>query len=564
MATYVLGTHTSHDGSACLLKDGEILVAIEKERITRKKHDGGDDDNAAVLYCLAAAGIGIGDVDLVVQNANFHNFQHRPHLGRLIEHAKRVETVSHHLAHAYGALATAPFAGCDVMVIDGCGSPYSCCQDLANACIPAPPPEEFRHLAFEKDSYYAYDGCVLRPVYKDFSAWHEFGLPIAAPNTTRHSIGGAYFGISKYVFGGLEDPGKLMGLAPYGRPGRIDHALFDLRDGRVFVDYDWLPKFDRPALNREQLDRDFQYYADIAYWAQKEIERAVLYLLHHRHASRSSDNLCFSGGVALNAVANRLISQSGLYRQIHFNPPAGDNGIAVGCAYYGWHVLLGQARASRYRLPCYGISYPEQRILSAIARLGARLRHRRVEDRARAAAEALAAGKVIGWFQGGSEFGPRALGHRSILALPERAETRDFINRRIKFREDFRPFAPSVPYEEVATYFEQEDASPFMIQVSRARAEWREKLAAVVHVDGSARVQTVHAEFDPLFHRLHLRVQEATACAVLLNTSLNRRGMPIVETPTQALELFLETELDLLFIEDFVVEKTTPVAQTSG
>ena len=336
---YVLGTGLSHDGSACLLKDGRICVAIEKERITRVKHDGFN-DSAAIVYCLDAAGIQLSDLDLVVQNANFSMLKSGSdwfHGPRILGNGVPVVTISHHLAHAYSAIGTSPFEESAVLVIDGCGNALDDCIDLSDSIVTENPPDELRPLYFEKDSYYTFANNRMLSRYKDFSVW---GMGVKDqpmfPNTTRHSIGGLYLGASVYVFSGMEDPGKLMGLAPYGRPGIYDFPIFDLVDGRAFVRYDWMKQFRRPCRSYEQFKANFQYYADIAYWVQREVERAILYVIEHRYRLAPHKNLCYSGGVALNAVANRRILTEGPFENVYIQPAAADNGLAVGCAYYGW------------------------------------------------------------------------------------------------------------------------------------------------------------------------------------------------------------------------------------
>jgi carbamoyltransferase len=345
---YVLGTGLSHDGSACLLKDGKICFAIEKERITRIKHDGGN-DAAAVRYLLDAAGIGMGDIALVVQNANFSMLEQENgwYLGpRLIEAGVPVTSISHHLAHAYGAFGTSAFENAAVLVIDGCGNAFDECIDRDGAIIPEIPQGELARLCHEKDSYYAFGAQDCKAVFKDFSPWGTGirGYPMLPP-TTRHSIGGVYGAASKYVFRGMEDPGKLMGLAPYGRPGAFAHEVFDLRDGRVFVNYEWMKEFRTPAHTPRDFHERFQHFADLALGIQREVERAILYVARSRHDSHPSQNLCYAGGVALNAVANRRLLTEGPFRNVHIQPAAGDNGIAIGCAYYGWMKVLGKERA---------------------------------------------------------------------------------------------------------------------------------------------------------------------------------------------------------------------------
>jgi carbamoyltransferase len=556
--TYVLGTGLSHDGSACLLKDGQVIVAVEKERITRLKHDGMN-DSAAILYCLDIAGIGMNEIDLVVQNANFsmltasRNWFHGP---RILSDRVPVVTISHHLAHAYSSIGTCPFDEAAVLVIDGCGNSLDDCIDLDGAILTEKPPDELSPLYFEKDSYYIFSSGRMQPRHKDFSPW---GIWIKekpmCPNTTRHSIGGLYLAASIYVFSGMEDPGKLMGLAPYGRPGVYDFPIFDLRDGRAFVRYDWMDQFRKPCRNYEQFKADFQYYADIAWWVQREVERAILYVLWARYETAPHTNLCYSGGVALNAVANRGILTEGPFERVYFQPAAGDNGLALGCAYYGWLEVLKRERVMHNGSTFFGACYNDSKIDEALSTRGVSTLLHESQDFIRETAHLLAAGKIVAWFQGGAEFGPRALGNRSILADPRRAEVRDFINREIKQREDFRPFAPSVLAEEASIYFDCTYESPYMILVAPVRPEWREVIPSVVHLDHSARIQTVTEAMNPGYHRLLQEFKKLTGIGVLLNTSLNKRKMPIVETPEQAIDLFLNSALDALVIDGRILLK---------
>jgi carbamoyltransferase len=370
-----------------------------------------------------------------------------------------------------------------------------------------------------------------------------------------HSIGGLYMAASMYVFRGMDDPGKLMGLAPYGRPGVCDFPIFDLRNGRVFVRYDWQHHFNAACTSYEQFKRDFQYYADVALWVQKEVERAVLYLVKSRFDLRGGKNLCYAGGVALNAVANRRILTEGPFENVYIQPAAGDNGIALGCAYYGWLNVLKRERVTHRGSTFFGMAYQDAQVDDAIRSAGASPMVRRTNDHLGAAADLLAQGKILGWFQGGAEFGPRALGNRSILADPRRPGVRELINGRIKDREDFRPFAPSVLSEDVGVYFDCNYDSPYMILVAPARADWREVFPSVVHRDHSSRIQTVTEEMNEAYHGLLTRFKALTGLGVLLNTSFNKRGMPIVETPEEALNLFMNTPLDAIVVNDRVLCK---------
>lgn len=562
---YILGTGLSHNGSSCLLKDGKILVAIEKERLSRIKHDGGN-DSLTIQYCLNYAGITLHDLSLVVQCANFEKeeIQTTRYRGpRLFpeNYEVPVVTISHHLAHAYSAVGTCPFHTCDVFILDGAGSPYAHCDDLAGAIIPADV-NSLPGLYCEKDSYYHFDGQQLHSIYKDFSLLQLFGhaWPVHLP-TNRHSIGGLYSMVSEYCFGNLDDAGKLMGLAPYGRDGQFQEELFRLEDGRLWVNEGAFAQFNRPMhpLNRTLKDH-FQYFADIARWTQQELERAVLYIIQSRQSLRRSANLAYAGGVALNAVANARIKKEMGLDGLYMEPAAGDNGLAPGCAYYGWLALMKKERVLHSGNAFFGRPYRGTEVEQAIAEFkamhpGQELSVTYPDNIYEAAATLLAAGKTIGWFQGGSEYGPRALGHRSILADPRRKGVKELINRDIKFREDFRPFAPSVPAEDAGEYFEEGWDSPYMILVDRIRPEWKAELEDIVHCNGTCRVQTVTAEWNAAYYQLLQAFKKRTGIAVLLNTSFNRKGMPIVETPAEAIGFFYECALDVLVMNDCLIEK---------
>jgi predicted NodU family carbamoyl transferase len=698
---YVLGTNLSHDGSACLLKDGEICVAIEKERITRKKHDGMN-DTVAIQYCLDAAGIRINDVDLVVQNALYGgSFDHGNGNFRGPRFFKDdvkvpVVTISHHLAHAYSTIGTCPFEDdFNILIVDGSGSPACECIDLKGTFIPENEKlhPDVSHLYFEKDSFYTYRNGRIQPVIKDFSPYGYFYKYAPAQPYTLHSLGSAYQAISQYCFRNMTDVGKLMGLSPYGKPGVIEEEIFHLRDGRVFINYDWMRSLNRPAGSHTDFKRNFSYYADIAYRMQEEMERAVLYLVEDRLAKGVGTKLCYAGGVALNAVANNLVLKNTPVSDLYIQPAAGDNGVAIGCAYYGWLEILGRERKiAASRSTCFGKTYSKEEVRKAIItysnayhpdnirtridnffhlikqhavtgkangataiiefnisgycryqlsisdtgvnvepegerqadciieidalQLGAVILdplyagilldsgNARVSNPAairllgkvvdlkkvfgsselsngilrrsimehvtlsnnyiKEAAQLLASGKVIAWFQGGSEFGPRALGRRSILADPRNSRVRDYVNTEIKFREDFRPFAPAVLREDVGKYFTTDRESPYMLLVDYVKDEWHDQIQSVVHKNNTSRIQTVTEDWSPAFYQLLKEFRELTGISLLLNTSLNKRGMPIVETPAEALDLFYSCKLDHLVMENYIIGKDTQPVHPDG
>ncbi|REG97892.1 carbamoyltransferase family protein [Flavobacterium aquicola] len=560
---YVLGTGLSHNGSAVLLKNGRVCVGIEKERISRKKHDGGN-DTLAIQYCLDAEGIKLKDVALVVQCANF-DIPNRDRFGGERVFSKSEEPpiidISHHLAHAYSAVGTSPFSECAVMVIDGCGSP------LHQFLSMHPEQEKDINSVFlnqtqilcEKDSFYHFDGQKLTPLFKDFSPMSQVSVNELKLPTTQHSIGGFYATVSHYVFGDMDDVGKLMGLAPFGNAKDFDFEAFEFQSGRVFVKDDWKKHFTNPSNGYEYFKEYFSYYANVAKWAQEQVEKAVITCITNRLEQFPHNKLCYTGGVALNAVANAKLEDAKIAEIIYFEPAAGDNGLALGCAYYGWLDYLNMPKAVHDGSTCFGKQYSEKQIEEALQKdVNSAYNQKNFEneeDLISYCAKKLNEGKTIGWFQSGAEFGPRSLGRRSILAHPGAEGMKLHINRDIKFREDFRPFAPAVLKDKVEDYFESGRNSPYMILVDKTRSGYISQLSNVTHCDGSARVQTVEETWNPRFFKLLKEFEKESGIAVLLNTSLNKKGMPIVETPEEALHLFGISALDILVLENTVLEK---------
>jgi carbamoyltransferase len=557
---YVLGTGLSHNGSACLLRDGQIIAGVEKERITGSKNDGGN-DLFTIAHCLETAGIRPNQLDLIVQNANFGDFNYGNtwYKGRrTLPPGVPVVTISHHLAHATAAFFLSPFEHASILVADGCGSPYDECTDLDGGYVAECPPVNTPWLWCEKDSFYSAGDGQVRTVYKDFSPWgrHDGSRHPLHPPVTWHSIGGQYMSASQYCFANTSDMGKLMGLAPYGSLNQADPPIFKFREGQTFVNHEWVNDHQSPCLGEQDFKARFPYFANLARRVQTQVEEALLDLLRHRQKLAEHPDLCFSGGLALNAVANRRILEETAFRRLFVPPAADDSGLAIGCAFHGWTRVLGHPRRLHDGSTFFGRVYGDSDILRALSGLSGGILVKRPADLVGEVADLLAEGKTVAWFQGGAEFGPRALGHRSILGDPRRSELRDYINREVKFREDFRPFAPSVLAEEANRFFELEVESPYMLLVVRVREEWRARIPAVTHVDGTARVQTVRPKTDARFHALLTAFGCRTGISMLLNTSLNRRGKPMIETPTQAVAMFNETGLHALAIGDWLVTKT--------
>jgi carbamoyltransferase len=322
-----------------------------------------------------------------------------------------------------------------------------------------------------------------------------------------------------------------------------------------------MEEFCTPAHTHEEFKARFQYYADLAWRIQREVERAILYVARARHDFHPSKNLCYAGGVALNAVANRRLVEEGPFERVFIQPAAGDNGIALGCALYGWSEILGHARLWHGNSVFFGRSYDDAEVQSKVRQYTQLMHASHCDEPAAEAAAQLVQGKIVGWFQGGAEFGPRALGNRSILANPRTAGIRNRINAKVKFREDFRPFAPSVLAEDCSIYFDSRTDSPHMLLTAPVREQWRDVIPAVVHEDHSARIQTVMRDDNPQFHDLLTKFKETAGIGVLLNTSFNRRGTPIVETPEDAIVMFLYCDIDVLVLGNNVIRKPPDFAE---
>ncbi len=576
---YILGINAyDHDVSACLLRNGVIVAAISKERLTRHKHDTGF-YRRVVNYCLDVAAIDLDRVDLIVRNSyvmpvnkveerlvyrTWNSYLTRAERAIAAKHplylskSSRVVDVSHHLAHAYSAFAASPFDEGAIMVVDGVGS-YR--QDVVEAF---PTADETQSLARESESYYRFSGPNIETLKK---VWLEptagflndefFMMP---------GLGALYSRVSRYVFSHWNKCGEVMGLASFGQPDRMA-PLMSLDDGQLSVP-EWTTKFNQPWLGGGKAAWEkspaLAHWQDLSRQVQDDTERVLLERARWLHEETGAKNLCIAGGVGLNCVANGRIVREGPFENVWIQPAAGDDGIAIGCAYYGHLAVLSQQRNYVMRHAYLGRSYGRADEDAALAPRLTRAvtRHARQADIAAATAEHLVAGDVVGWFQGGSEFGPRSLGNRSILADPRDPAMKDHLNARVKHRQSFRPFAPVVLAERAHEIFEGDTDSPFMLLSQLVRPEWRDRIPAIVHVDGSARVQTVHRETNPALHALLEAFAELTGVPVLLNTSFNVRGEPIVETPKNAMRCFLGTGIDVLVIHDLLIEKrwTYPLA----
>jgi carbamoyltransferase len=570
--TYVLGLNTyDHDVSACLLRDGAIAFAIAKERITRAKHASGF-YKEVIDYCLEAEGITLDDVDLVVRNCyilpvpemeerlvyfdapGFLPDFERGDAARhplYLSHQDKVVTISHHLAHAYSAFAVSPFADGVVMIVDGVGSYRS------DVMEPFPDTDVATPLARESESYYKFNGKTLECLKK---VWMEPDRGFLSDEFyNMPGLGALYSRASTYIFGDWNKCGELMGLAPYGRREQVKHLL-ELKDGKLQVPH-WTAEFKEPyvfdgASNWEK-SPSMRHWEDLAWRTQDDTENVLLARARWLRETTGAKNLCMAGGVALNCVANGRVAREAGFENVWIQPAAGDDGIAIGCAYYGWLEILKQRRDFVMDHSYVGRRYSDQEAAAELQKFLVRIQVDAVksENVCRDTAKLLADQKVIGWFQDRSEFGPRALGNRSLIADPRKPEMKDILNSRVKHRQAFRPFAPIVLAERMKEVFEGDEDSPFMLIAKPVRPEWRDKIPAIVHVDGTARVQTVREATNPMLYRLLKEFEALTGVPVLINTSFNIKGEPIVETPQDAVNCFLTTGVDHLVIHDTIVSK---------
>ena len=594
---YILGISCFyHDAAAALLKDGTPIAAAEEERFSRRKHDSGFPE-LAIQFCLQQAGIGPDDLDYVVfYEKPLPKFERlltslvstwpRSHqtfregmvtwlteklwMKDIIRKRAQVPTekilfVEHHLSHAASAFFCSPFEESAVMTVDGVGEWTTATLGTATADWG--------------------DGA------------RRNGIELFGEARYPHSLGLFYSAFTAFLGFEVNDGEyKVMGMAPYGEPKYQDevrkliefgddgsfwlkmeyfsfhHALestYSDRFTRLFGEArDPRAEFftERDQIGYEGNDRALErnrYYADVAASVQRVTEEAILNMARHLHRRTGQRNLCLAGGVAYNSVANGRLLRETPFEQLYVQPAAGDSGGALGAALYAYHALLGKPRAFTMEHAYWGRGYgPDetQAVLNAAGVRFERIDHEDVLlDRV---AGALADGQVIGWSQGRFEWGPRALGNRSILADPRTAAMKEVVNTKIKFREPFRPFAPSVLAERAGGLFElpgtnghQPDPLKFMLAVLPVREAAEERIPACSHM-GTARVQLVERTANPRYHGLIERFSQATGVPAVLNTSFNLRGEPIVNTPENALNTFRKSGLDILVLDDFLVTKS--------
>ena len=552
---WILGISASHNGSACMLRGDEIVVAIQEERLTRFKRHRiyGAGPSHAVAYCLNYARIEPRDLSLVVlciqgrASEQKHDIRLDPFLN-VLTHSIPTITIPHHYGHAVSVFATSGFVDAAVLIVDGAGSPI---DDVT--------PNEFKVLKGKSDdswetiSLYHASGTTVVPLEKhavERGAWY---VPYDGEMPSFGSLGGMFSATAQQIFGEVTEAGKVMGLAPYGDKQFPTSAFFDIDNGRLCFK-DAVPLQFRHS--DRWPDRKTEYEA-LASSVQSALEDAVLYLAQHVRELSGSANLCYAGGVALNSVANeRVIRESG-FENVYIMPAAEDSGTAIGAAYHGLWQLTQHNSHKQILHDAPGRSYSPAEISAAVDQ-SPNVTAVHSTDVISDAAQLLCESKIIGWFDGGAELGPRALGQRSILCDPRQPDAKDTLNRRVKMRESFRPFAPAVLLEEAANWFEfgaTVRESPFMLRVVDVKPEMRELVPAIVHVDGTGRVQTLTRENNGRFYELVKKFHAETGVPMLLNTSFNRMGEPIIETPADAIACLLNTGLDCCVFEDRIVFK---------
>jgi len=582
-----------HDASAVLLRDGMVIAAAEEERFTRKKHDYSFPTHA-IQFCLEKGGIATGAIDYVAffekpfvkfERLLFSILQTFPRSRRVFQEsmiswlteklwvknliqeqlgvsAEQILFSEHHLSHAASAFLCSPFEEAAILTVDGVG-------EWATATFGVGKGTEIKLL-------------------------NEIRFP--------HSLGLLYSAFTAFLgFEVNEGEYKVMGMAPFGEPKYLDKVYKLIRvgnDGSFQLDMDFFsfhhstdrtynrkflelfgPPRDPEALfftassgypsyfgpkpsNYNSLAGENQHYADIAASIQVAIEEILLKMANHLSQETGLKKLCMAGGVALNSVANGRILRETPFEELYIQPSAGDGGGAMGAALWAYHMVLGKPRQFVLEHAYWGEEYSRGAI--EVFLRGTNIPFSRVDDDDHLldrVVSALEGGKVVGWFQGRFEWGPRALGNRSILADPRRADMKDIVNTKIKFREPFRPFAPSVLEEKTESFFDLPDASRhyparFMLYVVDVKEAKQAVIPAITHVDGTGRLQTVNRDSNPRYYRLIERFEEAAGVPVLLNTSFNLKGEPIVNTPAEAFSTFSRSGMDMLVLDHCIVSKS--------
>ena len=573
---YILGINAYHgDSSACLLKDGKVICATEEERFRRIKHWAGF-PSEAIKFCLQDASISIEQVNFITisrdSKSNFfkkviyslaHSFSFSVIWDRLIN-LKRVRSIRSDLSDIFGL----PVSSIKAKI-------YNIEHHRSHIA------SSFFASRFKESAILSIDGfgdftSTMTAVGKGnkFKVLNEINYP--------HSLGIFYTAITQFLgFFNYGDEYKVMGLASYGEPvflKELEDMISLSNDGLFTLNKQYFKHFSQgivmewdngiPSIDclfteawidllgkpRDKSDKIEQWHRDLAASAQRLTENVIFYLLNHLHAKTGLDNICITGGVAQNSVANGKIIENTPFKNIYIPSAGNDAGTSIGSALYLYNQILGKERLKEIRSAYFGNKASNEEIIRVLDEKNIRYSILSDDELFEQVAEKLVNGYVIGWFQGRAEFGSRALGNRSIIVDPRRNDAKDLLNRKIKRRESFRPFAPSILKEAVSNYFVQYDNVPFMEKVFDIKKDKHAEIPAVTHIDGTGRLQSVDAEISPRYHKLISKFAEKTGVPILLNTSFNENE-PIVNKPEEALDCFLRTNMDMLVMENIIVER---------
>lgn len=550
----VLGFSVGHDKGAVIVQDNRVAIGISQERLSRIKHDGAFTDGSipveSIVYCLTELDITIDEIDLIVYSTTELEDNTYEQFNKIFKiPKKKLVFIPHHLAHAYSAFFSSGFDEGAVIVADASGSIATAKTKLGQWY-----PELTREgLTDEEDwtegiSLYHFNKKEYKEVYKK---WIKYPVPIGTNEDV--SVGTMYSeGCHRLIFSPDTNSwpaGKLMGLASYADEAIVESAgkFIKYENGELTIP-------NNPIYPRVTWRSDFFSKACVAGIYQKEQERVSLYLADMVKNLTGSNNVCTAGGSFLNCNSNELILNSGLFENCHFVPPADDSGIPLGCAWYAYQQV-SEIEYTPTLVPYFGKNYRDDEILEASSKFeNINVEYfENFDEILETISNWLTQNRVIGWFQGGSEIGPRALGNRSILASPIKSWMRDHINHDIKKREWYRPFAPSVIFDNQKEIFGTGYFSPFMLVTATVTEEWRNKIPAVVHFDNSARFQSVTPVSNPRFFGIINKFYEKTGIPVLLNTSFNGPHEPIVETPYDAIKTMITQNLDFLVIGNYII-----------
>jgi len=579
---YIIGINSYHpDSSACIIKDGKLIFAVEEERLTRIKHWSGF-PTLSIKHCLNEANIKLSEVDYISINRDpkanlfkkfLHVLRYRPSINLILDRLKfkkkyqtldlifekeflndkfqgKIINIEHHEAHLSSAFNVSPFNESCIISVDAFG--------------------DFSSTAWGFGS-----GNNIKIKNKIF-------FP--------HSLGAFYSSITQFLgFGNYGDEYKVMGLAPYGKPSLVDklEKILILKEDGTFklnLDYYVFHKsfhnydFDNcePKVGKLYSDKIYeilgkpriknneitQFHKDLAHSTQALYEKAYFNLLNKIYENYKNENICIAGGCGMNSVANGKVTKFTPFKKVYIQPAAGDAGGALGAAYTTWHKILKRDKKFIMKHASWGNSFSNDEISLVLDREKIRLKEQNCEVNylekdnilTERIANEISNGKVIGWFQGKMEWGPRALGNRSIIADPRRLDMQDILNIKIKRRESFRPFAPSIMREHVSNWFETDDEVPFMMKVFQIKKDKRKIIPAVTHVDGSGRLQTVYRETNQKYYDLINSFYKITNVPLILNTSFNENE-PIICKPEEAIDCFLRTKMDILVLENFIISR---------